>query len=285
MRTTHRRHGKATASLALATLAVFGAAAHAQDTSDKKSQSRALDNISLWVGGYYTNNDTTIGAKTSTLNSRGDVNLEKDLDFKKHKTVPRVRLDFLIGEHQGFALDYYEVNRSKSKTLSEDINFLGNPIDATANVKGNLKFTFGSVAYKWWFGTGDDVFGLGIGAAYYKVHASINGSAELNGESVAEGASTNTSAWAPNLQVGWRHAFGDQWRMYVNASGVKKNGGSLNGHIFDTAIGLEYFPWQNVGIGAEYAYTKIKLNQDRSRYDLDLDMKLNGPAAYIRFRF
>jgi len=284
MRNRHRRFGKATAGLAIATIAVFGAAAHAQD-SNKKSQSPALDNISLWLGGYYTSNDTNIGAKTPIFNSSGNVNLENDLDFKKHKTVPRARLDFLIGEHQGFTFDYYEVNRSQSKTLDESIDFLGQPIDATARVKGDLKFTFGSAAYKWWFGTGNDVFGVGLGAAYYKVHASIYGDVTVNGNTASEGSSTNTSAWAPNLQIGWRHAFNDQWRMYFNASGVKKNGGTLNGHIFDAALGVEWFPWQNVGFGAEYAYTKIKLNQDKRQYDLDLDMKLNGPAAYVRFRF
>lgn len=284
MRDRHHRSGKATAGLAIVTLAVFGATAHAQD-SNKKSQSPALDNISLWVGGYYTSNDTNIGAKTPILNSSGNVNLENDLDFKKHKIVPRARLDFLIGEHQGFSFDYYEVNRSHSKALDESIDFLGQPFKATAQVKGNLKFTFGSAAYKWWFGTGNDVFGVGLGAAYYKVHASIDGSATFNNQSVSEGASTNTSAWAPNLQIGWRHAFNDQWRMYFNASGVKKNGGTLNGHIFDAALGVEWFPWQNVGFGAEYAYTKIKLNQDKRNYNLDLDMKLNGPAAYVRFRF
>ncbi|MDQ7997823.1 MAG: hypothetical protein AAGC76_18430 [Luteibacter sp.] len=284
MRTGHNRYGKFTAGLAIASLAAFGAAAHAQD-SEKKSQSPALDNVSVWVGGYYTNNDTTIGAKTGILNTSGDVNLEDDLDFKKHKTVPRVRLDFLIGAHQGFAFDYYEVDRSHSKSLDEQINFLGNPISAAAQVKGDLKFTFGSAAYKWWFGTGNDVFGLGLGAAYYKIDASIDANASAFGQNFSSSNSTKTNAWAPNLQIGWRHAFSDQLRMYLNASGVKKNGGSLNGHIYDVALGLEWFPWQNVGFGAEYAYTRIKLNQDKSRYDLDLDMKLNGPAAYVRFRF
>jgi len=285
MRSRSHRHTRLAASVAIASLAAFGATAHAQESSNKKSQSPALDNVSVWVGGYYTNNDTTIGATTGILNTSGDVNLEDDLDFKKHKTVPRVRLDFLIGEHQGFAFDYYKVDRSNSRTLTEQINFLGNPIQASAYVKGDLKFTFGSAAYKWWFGTGNDVFGVGLGAAYYKVEASIYGSVSALGQTQSSGSASDTNAWAPNLQLGWRHAFNDQWRMYVNASGVKKNGGSLNGHIWDGAVGVEWFPWENVGFGAEYAYTKIDLHQDKSRYDLDLDMKLNGPAAYVRFRF
>jgi hypothetical protein len=285
MRTGQYRYGKFTMGLAIASLAAFGAVAHAQDSSEKKSQSPALDNVSIWLGGYYTNNDTTIGAKTGFLNTSGKVNLEDDLDFKKHKTVPRARLDFLIGEHQGFTFDYYEVNRSHAKTLDTSVNFLGTPIDATARVKGDLKFTFGSAAYKWWFGTGNDVFGVGLGAAYYKVDASISGTASGFGQTVSDRAASKVDAWAPNLQLGWRHAFNDQWRMYFNASGVKKNGGSVYGHIWDAALGVEWFPWQNVGFGAEYAYTRIKLNQDKRRYDLDLDMKLDGPAAYVRFRF
>ncbi|UPG95542.1 outer membrane protein [Luteibacter aegosomatissinici] len=284
MRIRTFRYGKAATGLALASLAFVGVAAHAQD-STKKSQSPALDNISVWVGGYYTSNDTTLGGQTRILNSSGDVNLEDDLDFKKHKTVPRVRLDFLIGEHQGFAFDWYEVDRSHSKTFNESVNVLGQPVTASAFAKGDLKFSFGSAAYKWWFGTGDDVFGVGLGAAYYKVRGSIDASVTALGQTESQSSSTDLDAWAPNLQLGWRHAFNDQWRMYINASGVKKNGGQLNGHIYDTAVGLEWFPWQNVGFGAEYAYTRIKLHQDKGRYDLDLDMKLNGPAAYVRFRF
>jgi hypothetical protein len=73
--------------------------------------------------------------------------------------------------------------------------------------------------------------------------------------------------------------------MYFNASGVRKSGGNLNGHIYDAALGTEWFPWKNIGFAAEYSYTRIKLNQDKRLYDLALDMKLNGPAAYVRFRF
>ena len=76
MRIRDHRFGKATAGLAIATLAVFGATAHAQD-SNKKSQSPALDNISLWVGGYYTSNDTNIGGKTDYLNTRGTQSRER----------------------------------------------------------------------------------------------------------------------------------------------------------------------------------------------------------------
>lgn len=248
-------------------------------------KSPALDRVSVWLGGYYANTDTTIGASDKSGQLKGHVNLEDDLGFKDRKKVPRARLDFLIGDSQGFSLDYFSVNRSRSKSLGRDISYGGNDYSASARVSGKLDFDFGSAAYRWWFGEGNDVFGLGLGGAYYRVHAGISGDASLNGESVHASSTSNDSAWAPMLQLGWRHAFNDQWRMYFDASGVKKNGGNLNGHIYNAALGVEWFPWQNVGFGAEYGYSRIKLNQRKHNYNADLDMKLDGPSLFVRLRF
>lgn len=249
-------------------------------------QSPALDRVSVSVGGYYANTDTNIGASDKSGVFKGDVNLEHDLGFQNHETVPRARLDFLIGDSQGFSFDYYSINRSRTKALSGDISYAGNDYSAAASVRGKLDFDFGSAAYRWWFGHGNDVFGLGLGGAYYRVDAGISGQASYNGQPVgAASSSTRDSAWAPMLQLGWRHAFNDQWRMYLDASGVKKNGGRLSGHIYNAALGLEWFPWKNVGMGAEYGYTRIKLDQRKDHYNANLDMKLDGPSLFVRFRF
>lgn len=248
--------------------------------------SPALDRVSIWLGGYDAHADTRIGAGDKSGQYSGDFNLERDLGFSKRKGVPRARLDFLIGDSQGFSLDYHSVNRARSKSLSRDISYAGNDYSATATVRGKLNFDFGSAAYRWWFGRGNDVFGLGLGGAYYRVHAGISGEASVNGTPVGQASSsTNDGAWAPMLQLGWRHAFNEQWRMYVDAAGVKKNGGRLNGHVVNAALGVEWFPWQNVGFGAEYGYSRVVLHQRKHNYDANLDMKLDGPSLFVRFRF
>jgi hypothetical protein len=247
--------------------------------------SPALDRFDLSLGGYYANTSTTIGAGDSSGQLRGNVNLERDLGFQDQKTVPLVKLDFLIGDHQGFSFDYFSLDRSRTKTLSDDISFGGNDYDASVSVRGRLDFDFGSAAYRWWFGSGSDVFGVGIGAAYYRVGAGLSGIATLNGQSAEASTSYSETAGAPLLQLGWRHAFNDSLRMYFDASGIKKNGGTLNGNIYNAALGMEWFAWRNVGFGAEYAYTRIKLNDDHDSYNADLDLKLHGPSAFVKFRF
>lgn len=276
---TTRMFPRARAMLALLPLTFASTAVLAQ-------QSPALDRFNLWIGGFDASTNTTIGASDKSGQYKGSVNLEDDLGLDDHKTVPRAHMDVLIGDSQGFSFDYFSVNRSRGTTLGKSISYGGNDYSAAASVRGKLDFDLGSAAYRWWFGHGDDVVGLGLGAAYYRVNAGIYGDASFNGQTVGYAStSTDESAWAPMLEGGWRHAFNDQWRMYFDASGVKKNGGTLNGHIYRAALGLQWFPWRNVGVGAEYDYTRISLNDDRRHYDASLDMKMKGPALFVGFRF
>ena len=249
-------------------------------------QSSALDRVSIWLGGYDAQTDTTIGADDTGNQYSGNFNLEDDLGFKDHKSVPRARLDFLIGDSQGFSLDYYSVNRQNTEHISRDIRYAGNDYDADASVRGKLDFDFGSVAYRWWLGQGNNVFGLGLGGAYYRVHAGISGEASIDGQPAGQASSsTGDGAWAPVLQLGWRHAFNDHWRLYFDAAGVNKNGCRLSGHIVNAKLGAEWFPWQHVGLGAEYGYSRIVLHQRKRYYNANLNMKLDGPSLFVRFRF
>lgn len=257
-------------------------------TSALAQQSPALDRFNLAVGGFYSGNGTTIGASDRTRQFYGQTNLENDLGFEKHKSEPRVRLNVLLGDHQGFSFDYYRIDRSSGRTLSSSLSYGGNTYNAMATVRGKLDFDFGSAAYRWWFGTGSSVFGLGIGAAYYKVDAGISGLASVSGSenaSVQASSDYRENAWAPELQLGWRHAFNPQWRIYATASGVKKNGGTLSGHIYNASLGLEWYPWQNLGFGAEYGINRIRLRDNRRNYLANLDLQNDGPSLFVRFRF
>ncbi len=119
-----------------------------------------------WASGYYANTDTTIGASDRKQIADGNFNLENDLGFDDHKTVPRARVYFLIGDSQGISFDDYSVNRSSGKTFGRDASDQGNNDSASASVRGKPDFDFGSAACRWWFGQGNHVFGPGLGGAY-----------------------------------------------------------------------------------------------------------------------
>lgn len=243
--------------------------------------SPALDRVSVWLGGYYANTDVGLAANSNQYGvGTGRLKLG-DGDV----TLPRARFDFLIGDSQGLSFDYYRFSRDRTETLNQPFDLGGNNFDIGARVKGKFDLDFGTAAYRWWFGGGNDVFGVGLGAAYYRVEAGISGEISADGQTESGSVNYDDDAVAPLLTLGWRHAFSDNLRVYLDASGVKKNGGNLSGHIVNGALGVEWFPWHNVGIGAEYAVTRIQLDQDKRNYAANLDIKLDGPAAYLRMRF
>lgn len=274
------KHNARTFSL-LATAVALGVAS----TAASAQQSPALDRVSLWLGGYYSNNDTTLTAQGRNAFSGldGRLNFENDLGLKKQSLDPRVRADFLLGDSQGFSFDYYQIHRSRTADYNQPIPVLNT--DVGAHLKGIADYDFGSASYKWWFGHQNDVFGVGVGAAYYKVDFRVNGTAYVGDLSGSASAGYDKSEWAPMLSLGWRHAFNDQWRMYADVSGVKKNGGDLSGHIWNGSLGVEWFPWQHLGLALEYSASHLYLKKRYEDANAKLDLQSDGPALYLRARF
>ena len=67
--------------------------------------------------------------------------------------------------------------------------------------------------------------------------------------------------------------------------GAKKNGGNLNGHIWNAALGVEWFPWQHLGFALEYSASRLHLHKDYDEGVAKLDLNSDGPVLYLRARF
>ena len=240
--------------------------------------SPTLDRVSISVGAFSADPRINIGADTQF--GRIDAPESK----QSHTTIPRIKADVLIGDRHGLAFDYYRYDKSYTPSLTGETIINGQPVTGTATANADLKLDLAKLAYKWWLGSGNDTFGIGLGAAYY--HAGLNGTATgvVNGETATARDSISEHAFAPLLEVGWRHAFTPDLRMYAEASGIKKNGGRINGHIYGGNVGVEWFPFKNIGFVADYGISKIKLHRDSER-NADLNIRLTGPSAYVKVRF
>lgn len=239
--------------------------------------SPALDRASLSVGAFYTE---------PRINYEGDTNYGRiDTGTYKtdHVTLPRVKAQLLLGDSQGLDFDYYRYDKDYKPTLSGSTNFNGQPLTGTGQLNAKLKLDLANFAYKWWLGSGNDVFGVGVGAAYYSASLKGTASGVLNGVAGSGSYDESESAWAPLLELGWRHAISDNVRIYADANGIKKNGGKINGHIYGGAVGVEWYPTKAIGVVAEYTANKISLNRERD--GTNLNIRLHGPAAYVKFRF
>lgn len=244
--------------------------------------SPALDRFGVSIGAFYPNKADT----TFSLEGNGQSLSTGTIDLGEKETVPRIKFDFLLGDSQGLAFDYYRFDRSRTYTDGAAFVLDDVPYDVDATVTGRYRFETANGAYRWWFGKENTVFGVGVGAAYYKLKLEARGEATSNGATVSGERSETEDTLAPMVTLGLRHAIGENVRVYLDGSGVYKNGDKkLHGHIYTGAAGVEFFPFKNVGIGAEYGVTKIKLKRDKDDYRARFDMHMEGPSAFLRMRF
>lgn len=262
-------------SAAVLLLAAFGAG------TARAEPSPALDRIGISLGGYDADTDLRLHA-SSDLSDVGRASLKLP---GGRETLGRARLEFLVGDHQGLEFDYFSFRRSRDQVLQRSFDIGDTHFDLGARLHDRFDLDFGSAAWRWWLGDGPSVFGLGVGAAYYRVKVGLSADVSANDESVRVAERYDADAVAPLLTLGWRYAPSRNWRLYADGSGVKKNGGTLAGHAWNAAAGVEWFPFPNAGVGVEYAITRVHLERNTARYDADLDLHLHGPAAYLRLRF
>ena len=274
----------ATASFALTAL-VMATLAVAADSA-RAAPAAPLDRVSVAVGAFYAEPEIQVGANTDY--GRIDTGTEKGSSV----TLPRAKIDMLIGDKHGISLDYFRYDKSYSAGLQGGTIIDGEPVSGSASFDGKLQLDIAKVAYKWWLGEGNDVFGIGLGAGYYRAKVGGTATANVVGDiggtdltrTLTGSDSTSESAYAPLLELGWRHAFSPELRMYADASGVKRNGGTINGKIYGAAVGVEWFATPTVALVVDYGMQKIKLNRDSDR-DADLNIRLSGPSAYVKVRF
>ncbi len=239
--------------------------------------SPALDRASFSIGAFHA--DPTFNAAVNTRFGRldsGDVN-------SSSVTMPRIKADVLLFDSQGLSFDYYQFKRGYSESLASNFNVGSGTVSTTGSANLDVKIDFAKLAYKWWFGSGNTVLGLGAGAAYYRVGLDLNATAAIGATTGSISESYSDDAVAPLLEVGLRHALTPDLRLFADASGVKKSSGNVRGEIYNAAVGLEWFPMKNVGVVLDYGLTDIDLRRDDS--NARFRVKLKGPSAFLKVRF
>jgi hypothetical protein len=240
--------------------------------------SPALDRISISAGVFSADPTfmTSLNSKYGNFQS-GDMGLGKE-------TMPRVKAEIIIFDSQGISFDFYQYKHDYGGATAHIVDVFGTAVTTATNANLGLQLDFAKLAYKWWFGSGNTVLGLGAGAAYYKVSLKGNVGLSINNASAGLDYGYSDDAVAALLEIGVRHAFSPDLRLFANASAAKKSDGSLRGVISNVAVGVEWFPIKNVGFVLDYGIHQIDLARD-DVINVNIYSKLQGPSALVKVRF
>ena len=247
-------------------------------------QSPALDRVSISAGAFYADPEIHLGGDTRY--GRVDTPDEEISDV----TLPRVKGEVLIGDSHGISFDYFRFDEGYGADLKGDTVYEGRPVSGSLRADANLRIELARLSYKMWFGKEKNVFGVGLGAAYLRAKISGSATANLSASNPVENYSWSGSGeakdgvWAPTVELAWRHALNEKFRLHAEAGGVKRNGGTVEGHVYNASAGVEWLATKNVSLLVDYGIQKIDLHRNGDS-NADLDLKLKGPSAFVKLRF
>lgn len=242
----------------------------------------ALDRISVWLGGYGSDYEATADIE----NVPGGISVKDQKVLEGNKVINRARVDWLLMDRQGFSVDYYTIRNTGQHSVQQPITANATTYGIGAEARHDTRLDVGNFSYRWWMGEDSHLFGVGLGAQHYALSTKLSARANVGPLGTFDYVTKESaSGWAPLLTLGWRSRINDQWRVYADASGARYSSDGERGSIVNAAVGVEYFPWKNVGVGAEYGIARIRYKRVEDDYTARLNVKFDGPAVFLRLRY
>ncbi|HEY6240233.1 MAG TPA: hypothetical protein VIW78_05285, partial [Burkholderiales bacterium] len=175
--------------------------------------------------------------------------------------------------------EYFELNRSGSRTLDRDITWGGQvfPINSQVDSRFDFSDTRVSVGYSF-FRTADKELGAAFGLHLAKYHASLS-----TASSGSEAG--NVLAPLPVLSVYGIFALTDEWAVGGHLDRFSMSYDHYDGNISSIAVDLRYQPFRHVGFGLGYRSLFITLTHSGPDKTVQFNQTFQGPLLSMNASF
>lgn len=222
--------------------------------------------------------DPTTGVPPGALGT--PVNAERDLGLPARLHQGRVELMFRLRERNKLRVEYYEADRSATRTLANGIVFGDQTFLAGQTVQTSINWRSFGLTYTYSLYRSDS-FEVGTGLGVYFMDA------EALGAVPATGQQTDKSAAEPVPTLPLDLTWAISRRFSVNARGnyIKAAISGFNGSFTNLHGDLQYRwnPYFSLGLG--FTSMRISLSGDSGSIPGVVAMSYKGPEAFARFSY
>ncbi len=253
-----------------------GAAACAFITPAKADE----DRFSLTVSGFRPSSDTTINAGAGDVLGR-DIDFEDTFSPAREETRPRLDGMLRLGDRHRLIFSYYDLERSHSAVLEEEISFGGQTFAVDTEVTGRFDFTLATLSYEYALvETPTLTVGAQLGAHWAEARAGVRS----DGEPIAE-VGTRASGGSPALGLRVLGTPGEQWRFGGYAQAFKADVSDIDARFTRAGVFAEYRFAKNIGVQVGYDWFNLEADYAKTSWNGKLDLDIRGPTAGLTLAF
>lgn len=251
-----------------------------------------IDRFYVSAGVYKSGNDVKLRWQPSSGTIPGShVDLKRNLGIDTDGTDPFFEIGGSFGHgkkghRHKFEAFHYRYDGKSSLLLDGDYTIGDDIYVEGADFEGDLDVKMTGLSYTWFFhNRNGNALGAGLGAIRYDVSATFGAAAIVNEQIETVQGAMSEAAWVPQIHAEYAKSLSKHWRIGLDASYIKKSGGSVEGKAIDVGAKVDYMPWDHFGVSLRYNYNDVELDFKKSRFSGDVDIKTRGPQLMATYRF
>jgi hypothetical protein len=247
----------------------------------------------LYVGGSVTDFETSLRINSRDDSIDNEIKLEEGLGFNSTVQVGFIRGFWRMANRHRLSLLYTPLRRTSELTLQNDIDVGGNLIKAGAYVGTSVRTHVFDIEYLYSFYKRPKIE-LGITAGLYW----MNSVAEVvaAGEVIIEGetqpefrgdyqANQRLIAPLPLIGLTGTYEINDKWRLKAQARFFDVTISDIDGYLFSSGLGAEYYFTKHVGLGASLSWFELSVKHNGVVFINTLAYEYAGLQAYLALKY
>ena len=255
--------------------ALLSSAANAERTDDRYWGS---------VEGYWPTISSTARLDFPGTNIPGtELSLEDEMGLSDRKVLPSVLLGGRLYENWRVEFEYYQIDRSGTRTADRDINWG----DLTFPVSGAISTKFNTAIYRLsggysFYKKPEAEAGVTLGFHVTDFQIGLSGNASTPNHT-ASFSSEQKDQLVPLPTIGLygHYTFAGNWNVAGRVDYFSLDYDKYNGSLTNWTAAVDWRFVKNFGVGLGYRYVDYKVGVSKENFHGEVKYQFNGPTLFF----
>jgi opacity protein-like surface antigen len=235
------------------------------------------------VGVYFSARDFEASANGSVAGVTESFDFDSRAGLDDRPNLFMAEFGWQFSPKWGLALQYFESDRSASRTLSESVEWQDLVFDVGVQIEASTSMEIVRLFFARQFrDRGPHSLRLGAGIHWFSLGASIAGEATLDDLSTEfRRSAVKADVPMPNIGAWYRYSPSRKWMFNVRADWLSASIDNYSGSIWNAAGGVVFSPWDHIGFGLSYQYFQVDGRLSEDRWRGEIQTTFTGPFVYV----
>ncbi len=230
------------------------------------------------LGATFMNSNTQAELKSSA-GAGAVLDFEDAFGLAENDWAPEGLARWRFSERWRLELEYFSLNRSNSRTTTQDITWGDTTIPAGTLAKGKFDVSVLRVSCGYsFFKTQDKELGVALGFHVTQFDAEVSTSGGSAGDA-------KVLAPLPVVSMFGQFALTDEWSVGGRLDALRLEYAPFYGNVLSVGVDALWQPWRHWGFGFGWRTLQINGGVSSSDWEGNLSTTYTGPIAYITSSF